>query len=132
VRPFQELTLMVVEDEDLLRQAVVKMLRKVGFDIVEAASGSTTIEFLRARGRRIDLILLDATIPGASSEDVVNVAAKEWPDARVIMTSAYSQELIAGMKRAPQIHDFIRKPFEFGDLVQALRRAAEGMGPKLD
>lgn len=132
VRPFHELTLMVVEDEDLLRQAVVKMLRKAGFDLLEAANGSTAIDILRAKGRKIDLILLDATIPGVSSEEVANVAAKVWPDARVILTSAYSPELIASMKNAPRVQYFIRKPFQFGNLVQTLRSAAQGMGPKVD
>jgi hypothetical protein len=48
-RPFQAFTVLVVEDEDPLRQGVVKMLRKTGFEVLEAANGSAAIELLRAR-----------------------------------------------------------------------------------
>ena len=123
VRPRQKLTVMVVEDEDLLRQAVVKMLLKAGFEVLEAANGSAAIDLLRANGGNIDVILLDATIPGASSHTVVVEAAEARPDVRVILTSAYGPEMITGTMEAPQIRGFIRKPFQLGDLVQTLRSA---------
>ena len=123
VRPRQKLTVMVVEDEDLLRQAVVKMLLKAGFDVLEAANGSAAIDLLRANGGNVDVILLDATIPGASSHAVVVEAAEARPDVRVVLTSAYGPEMITGTMEAPQIRGFIRKPFQLGDLVQTLRSA---------
>jgi len=123
VRPRHKLTVMVVEDEDLLRQAVVKMLLKAGFDVLEAANGSAAIDLLRANGGNIDVILLDATIPGASSHAVVVEAAEARPDVKVVLTSAYGPEMITGTMEAPQIRGFIRKPFQLGDLVQTLRSA---------
>jgi PAS domain S-box-containing protein len=114
-------TVLVVEDEDHLRQAVVKMLRNSGFEVLQAADGTTAIDLLRANGNRIDAILLDMTIPRASSREVVAEAAKVEPGPRVILTSAYSQEMIQGAMSGPQIHGFIRKPFEFGDLLKTLR-----------
>jgi CheY-like chemotaxis protein len=123
VRPCQKLTVMVVEDEDLLRQAVIKMLLKADFDVLEAANGSAAIDLLRANGGNIDVILLDATIPGASSHAVIVEAAEARPDVRVVLTSAYGPEVITGAMEAPQIRGFIRKPFQLGDLVQTLRNA---------
>jgi CheY-like chemotaxis protein/two-component sensor histidine kinase len=120
-RPSQDATLLVVEDEGALRQSVAKMLRKAGFEVFEAADGSSAIELLRANGCRVDAMLLDMTLPGASSYEIVAEAAKTRPDIRVILTSAYSQEMIAGAMSAAQICGFIRKPFEFGDLVKTLR-----------
>ena len=118
---FHGATLLVVEDEGFLRQAIAKMLRKIGFEVLEAADGSSAIELLRTNGRRIDLILLDMTIPGASSQEIVAEASKARPDVRVILTSAYSQEMIADAMTAPQIRDFIRKPFQVEVLVKTLR-----------
>ena len=69
------------------------------------------------------MILLDATIPGATSHAVVVEAAEARPDVRVILTSAYGPEMITGTMEAPQIRGFIRKPFQLGDLVQTLRSA---------
>ena len=63
--------ILVVEDEDVLRQAIVKMLRMKGFEVLEATTGSVAIDLLHANSGRIDAILLDMTIPGCSSQEVV-------------------------------------------------------------
>jgi CheY-like chemotaxis protein len=94
-------TLLVVEDEDHLRQAVARMLRKRGYTILEVGDGSSAIGLLRADSRRVDLILLDMTIPGASTHDVVQEAASSRPDIRVIVTSTYSHEVIASVMSLP-------------------------------
>ncbi len=123
-RPFQAFTVLVVEDEDPLRQAVVKTLRKRGFEVLEASDGTTAIELLRASADKIDVILLDMTIPGASSYEVVAEAGQARPDAKVVLTSAYSQEIMMPPMIAPQICGFIRKPFQLDDLIETLRNAA--------
>ena len=118
--PSQYGTVLVVDDEHQLRQAVVKMLRKTGFEVFEAADGSSAIDLLRANGGKIDVMLLDMTIPGASSHEVVAEAANAKPDIRVILTSAYSHETMVEAMSPPQIRSFIRKPFQFGDLLNTL------------
>jgi PAS domain S-box-containing protein len=122
-RPAQHATILIVEDEDPIRQAVTKMLRKAGFEVFEVVDGSSAIDLVRVNGDKIDLILLDMTIPGASSREVVTEAAKVRPDVRVILTSAYSKEMVEGAINAPQIHGFVRKPFQIVDLVKTLRNA---------
>jgi PAS domain S-box-containing protein len=116
-------TVLVVEDEHTLRQAVTKMLRRVGLEVFEAADGTSAIDLLRANGREIDAILLDMTLPGASSREIVAEALRANRNVKVILTSAYSQETIAEAMSAPQIRSFIRKPFQFGDLMKALQRS---------
>jgi PAS domain S-box-containing protein len=113
--------ILVVEDEGDLRRPLVKMLRKSGFEIFEAGDGSSAIELLHAHGDKIDVILLDMTIPGASSHEVVAEAAIVRPDIKVILTSAYSREMIEGTKGLPQVRAFIRKPFQIADLLMTLR-----------
>jgi DNA-binding NtrC family response regulator len=112
-----------VEDEELCLQAVAKMLRKAGFVVFEAVDGSSAIDVLHADGNKIDLMLLDMTIPGATSSEVVREAVKVRTDIKVILTSAYSQEMIGGATSLPQICSFIRKPFQIRDLVKALENA---------
>ena len=115
-------TILVVEDEDHLRLAIAKMLRKSGLEALEAANGSAAINLLRARGREIDLILLDLTIPGRSSAEVLAEAAMTRPDnMNAILTSAYSEEVAKPMMEAPIVRGFIRKPFELGELLQRIR-----------
>jgi PAS domain S-box-containing protein len=121
--PTRHGAVLVVDDEDLFRQGIVKMLRMSGFEVFEAAEGSSAINVLRGDGAKIDVILLDMTMPGASSHEIMAEAVKANPAIKVILTSAYSQEMIASSMSAPRVHSFIRKPFQFADLLKALRRS---------
>jgi CheY-like chemotaxis protein len=114
-------TVLVVEDEHPLRQAVVKMLRRAGLEVFEAADGSNAIDLIRANSGNIDLILLDITIPGASSTEVMAEAARNCPHTGVILTSAYSKEMLGETLGAPQVRCFIRKPFGLSELVKTIR-----------
>jgi len=121
LQPSLKATVLVVEDEDPLRQAIAKMLRKRGFEVLEAANGSTAIDLLRAHSERVDTILLDMTIPGHSSGEVLDEASRARPDLKVILTSAYSEETVMATMSSPLIRRFIRKPFHLGDLLQTFR-----------
>jgi CheY-like chemotaxis protein len=114
-------TVLIVEDEDVLRHSVAKVLRGLGAEVFEAANGSAAVDLVRSKGGQIDVILLDLTIPGASSQDVLAEATQGWPGLKVILTSAYSEEMAAASMRAPIVRSFIRKPFPLGDFVQMLR-----------
>jgi len=116
------LKILFVEDEDALRQPVAKMLRNAGFQVLEAASGCDATDLLHANGDQIDAVLLDVTIPGRSSQEVVAEAARVRPDLKVILTSAYSEETAVAGMRAALIRRFIRKPFRISDLVETLRQ----------
>lgn len=119
--PTRRATVLIVEDEEALRVAEAKMLRKSGFETVEAASGSAAIDLLRTKGDEIDLILLDLTIPGAASQEIVDEAALSRPNVKIILTSAYSEEEVKPTMRTPVVGGFIRKPFKLADVVQTLQ-----------
>ena len=74
------------------------------------------------------MLLLDMTIPRGSSQMVVTEAAKNRPDIRVILTSAYSPEMIASAVSSPQICAFIRKPYQLGDLISTLQNVLSSQG----
>jgi nitrogen-specific signal transduction histidine kinase/CheY-like chemotaxis protein len=117
----REATILVVEDEDPLRQAIAKLLSRKGFEVLEAADGSAAIDVLRTRRTIIDLILLDLTLPGAPSGEVVAEASRIRPDSKVVLTSAYGKEVVMSTVSSPLVRGFIRKPFQIGDLLQTLR-----------
>jgi DNA-binding NarL/FixJ family response regulator len=64
---------------------------------------------------------LDLTIPGATSQEVLVEAVKARSDIKVILTSAYSEQIVDATLSAPQVRGFVRKPYQFGDLVEKLR-----------
>ena len=114
-------TVLVLEDEAILRQAVAKALRKNGFEVLEAADGSAAIEVVSANGSRIDVALLDMTFPGASLNNVIAEYLAARSGAKIILTSAHSEEMASAAAGVPQIRGFIRKPFLPAELVKKLR-----------
>jgi two-component system cell cycle sensor histidine kinase/response regulator CckA len=115
-------TILVLEDEDVVRQGVSKMLRRTGLSVLEASDGSAALDVMRARKDDIDVLLLDITLPGTSSREVYDEARRLRPDLRVIVTSAHSRET-ASSSLAERIDYFIRKPFSLGDLIDMVRQA---------
>ena len=116
-------TLLVVEDEEFLRTALVKLLQKRGFEVLEAADGSTAIDVLRTTGLHLDLVLLDMTIPGASSQVVVREVEQTRPGVGVLLTSAYGEDVVRDTLTGPQIRGYVRKPFQFANLLHSIRSA---------
>jgi two-component system, cell cycle sensor histidine kinase and response regulator CckA len=114
-------TILVVEDEDLLRQGVSRMLRKEGLSVLEASDGSAALDVIRARKSDIDILLLDITLPGASSRTVYEEARRLRPGLPVIVTSAKSEGMAAAFL-ATEIEHFIRKPFRLGGLSDLIRQ----------
>ena len=113
--------MLLVEDEDVLRSAVSKMLRKSGFQIIEANDGSSALELIRSRDHEIDLMLLDVTLPGVSSREVVEQARVTRPNLKVILTSAYGRETVETSFAGLKVDHFIRKPFQIADLMSLLQ-----------
>jgi CheY-like chemotaxis protein len=119
-------TVLVVEDEVVLRLSISKILRKEGFTVIEAGDGSAAIDLLSDLNRQIDVILLDMTLPGTPSGTVVTEAGRLRPGVKVLLTSAYCREMAGQASEVTQIHGFIRKPFRLHDLVDLLRKTVSG------
>jgi CheY-like chemotaxis protein len=101
------------------------MLRSIGFEVLEAADGTAAIDLLR-RGSRIDVMLLDMSLPGRSSRDVLAVSGDSQPAVKVVLTSAYPEELVRGALDAVPACHFIRKPFRLRALLETLQDALLG------
>ncbi len=111
-------TILIVEDEETLRRAISTGLRKRGFSVIEAGDGSVALDLIRAHENEIDIILLDVTLPGASSREVFEEALRVRPNVNVIITSAHDEETVAVCYSGLGANHFIRKPFGLDDLVR--------------
>jgi len=114
-------TILVVEDEDALRRAVSKMFQNTGFAIIEASDGYAALNAIRSPQKHIDILLLDITLPGAPSREVLEQAKSLRPEMKLIVTSAYSEEMAAG-SLAGKVEHFIRKPYRLGDLMNLIQQ----------
>jgi PAS domain S-box-containing protein len=114
-------TVLVVEDEDLLRIALTKMLRSLGFSVIAAREGWGAVELIESHKDDLGVILLDVTLPGMSSEEVLAKVLQTTPDAKVIVTSAYSREMLKMAFPGLPLAHFIRKPYSIANLTRELR-----------
>ncbi len=115
-------TVLIVEDEDTLRHAVCKMLRREGITVIEAANGKTGVDMFRARASEIDVVLLDMTLPGISGQEVLGQMRRMQPGAKVIVTSAYSHGWARTVIGGQEPWLYIRKPYRFNELIGLLRK----------
>jgi two-component system, chemotaxis family, CheB/CheR fusion protein len=113
-------TILIVEDEDSMRRPLSITLRKAGLTILEASDGYAALGLLRTYEGRIDILLLDITLPGISSRRIFEAARFLRPGAEIIVTSAYGREKAAASLAASVAH-FIRKPYRLDDLMHLIR-----------
>jgi PAS domain S-box-containing protein len=114
-------TVLVVEDEDLLRLAVAKALRKKGFVVLEACDGPAALDLIRSDGAKIDVILLDLMLRGMSSREFFEEARRSHPAMKAILTSAYGEDTALAAFSGVPIERFLRKPFHLAELVKSLQ-----------
>jgi CheY-like chemotaxis protein len=114
-------TVLIVEDELILRDSLSRTLRMRGHAVLEAGDGTAAIDLIRAHPGRLDAMLLDVTLPGISSREVFEEARHRRPDLKIILTSAYSREATGISFAGLRIEHFIRKPFPLEDLLDLLK-----------
>ena len=108
---------LVVEDEAPLRTAAVKTLSAHSCSVLEASDGTTALNLVREHWRGLGAILLDITLPGASSGQVFAEARRLRPDIKIVITSAYGRTKVDECFPGMQIDAFIRKPYRLAELA---------------
>jgi two-component system phosphate regulon response regulator PhoB len=116
--------ILVIEDEDDIRNLVVMNLKRAGFDVMSAGNGSDGLSLLRAH--RPPVLLLDLMLPDMSGEEICAILRKD-PETKgtyVIMVTARTEEQdrIAGFEVGAD--DYVPKPFSVKELVLRVKAAA--------
>jgi len=116
----------MVEDEESLRVPVAKLLRRRGFAVIEASDGRSGMDLFREQVGKIDVVLLDMTLPGASGADVMANMSIVRPDIKVILTSAFDLETVREALHGQDPTAYIRKPYSSAQLAELLRATCLG------
>jgi DNA-binding NtrC family response regulator len=96
------------------------MLRKSGLSVLEAVDGTSAIAAIRGESP-IHVLLLDVTLPGAPSREVLAEAKRLRPAMRVIVASAYAEDFAVASLQG-DVERFIRKPYALHDLLALVRQ----------
>lgn len=119
-------TVLVVDDHALIRQSVAKIVSGTsGFEVVgEAGDGPSTMEFLAAN--QPDILLLDVGLPGEDGLQVAGRVKTFAPDTKIIFLTMHDDEATIRTAVAIDVHGFVPKDSDTGELVEALRVVATG------
>jgi two-component system, cell cycle sensor histidine kinase and response regulator CckA len=105
-------TILVVEDEALLRELVQCILERHGYNVLQAPNGVAALEVWRRHRSEIDLLLTDMVMPeGMTGRDLAERLLAEEPALKVIFTSGYSAEILAANVSLQEGVNFLFKPF---------------------
>jgi len=114
-------TVLVVDDEEAVRQVAREILERSGFTVLTARDGLEGLEVFRQHAGGIVVVLLDLTMPRLNGEEVLRGLQEIRRDVRVILTSGYS-ELEATRRFAGRgLAGFVQKPFELSVLVRKVK-----------
>jgi two-component system response regulator FlrC len=120
-RPLRAL---VIEDEPLLRWAIVETLRRMGHVVAEAGDGATALRVLEDAGP-IDVVLVDYGLPGGTGLELLAHVRRLSPRSAVVMMSGYPTREVADAAIAQGVDRFLVKPFEMESLEEELRTACD-------
>ena len=113
-------TILVVDDEPLVRGLTRRVLDTAGYKVVLANDGVSAMEQLRAANTDIDLVLLDVVMPGQNGREVLESIADEFPKTRFLFMSGFTANAMSGAFFRENGYPFLQKPFQPDDLVDAV------------
>jgi PAS domain S-box-containing protein len=118
-------TILLVEDEGIVRELVAEMLDAAGYTVLAAADGPAAIELADAHAGRIDALMTDVVMPGMSGQEVAARLTEQRPGLRVLFTSGYTEDAISNHGVLRPGAAFLEKPFtaaQLGETLHALLR----------
>lgn len=117
--PLEEITILLVEDEEMLREFVSTALSSLGYRVLTAGNGREALEVWADRRGEVDLLLTDVVMPESiSGRELAHTLIMDKPDLKVIFTSGYSAELIGPEFEQDKEHGFLAKPYLTDRLIQ--------------
>ncbi len=120
-------TVLVLEDEVGVRHLSVRVLRNLGYEVLEAAHGDDAKRLITKRGvKKVDLLLTDMVMPEISGRHVANWLHQTSPQTKVIFISGYLEESLHPHDRREPGMSFLAKPFNADELARKVRDVLDG------
>jgi two-component system cell cycle sensor histidine kinase/response regulator CckA len=118
-------TILVVEDEDVVRHLIRDVLRTHGYQVLVAADGNEALTIASGHPGPIDLVMSDVVMPGISGLEVIDRMSHLRPRARVILISGYADDAIAAYGVMDPSIALINKPFQLHELTRRVREVLD-------
>ena len=118
-------TIVVVDDQDEVRSLMSMMLRRKGYNVMDASSGAEAIRMIESHHAPIDLLLTDVMMPGIGGRELYEYVSKRHPAMKVLYVSGYTDDAFHGTHVGGA---FLQKPFLLDTLAKKVREILEETG----
>ncbi len=119
-------TILIIDDEEDVRDVTKTMLETMKFKVHTASNGHDGVKFFQKNHRKIDVILIDMTMPDMSGEDVFKKVLKISSDVSVIISSGYSEHDVKQRFAKRDMASFIHKPYQMKTLIDKVSTIMRG------
>jgi len=120
-KPWPAETLLVVEDESVVRTAAVEFLSSGGYQVISASNGQEALEKIHAHPGKIHLVITDLVMQDMSGTKLAETLASIRPESKVLFVSGYSQDEVLKRGVPEPAKNFLQKPFSFQALGNKVR-----------
>ena len=117
---------LVVDEDDLVREGTRRMLERLGYRVLEAADGRDALRLCDSAGG-VDLVVADVVLRGMGGKELADRVAARWPGARVLLTAASAQDVLGP---SPGGFPFLPKPFSPTALAAKVRELLGQVGAR--
>ena len=115
-------TILIVENEPLVREAMEDILDSGGLNAIGTASGVEGIEAFTSRQDEISLVILDMRLPGMDGPAILKALRQINPGLKAIISSAYDEKEIRRGFNGEPVCSILKKPFDADDLLSTVRQ----------
>ncbi|MBI5585150.1 MAG: PAS domain S-box protein [Deltaproteobacteria bacterium] len=119
-------TILLVEDDDSVRELAGRALRQLGYTILEAKNGPTALELAESYPATIQLLLSDVIMPGMNGQELSRLLTQNRPGLLVLFMSGYTDNVIVHQGILDEGIHFITKPFNKQELAKKVRDILQG------
>jgi two-component system cell cycle sensor histidine kinase/response regulator CckA len=113
-------TVLLVDDEDLVREMAAALLKHMGYEVLEAKDGVEAVEMFRRHRSRISVVICDLTMPNMDGWGTIEAIHGLGTDVSMILASGYNEAQVMQGDHAVLPHAFLHKPYRMSDLQEAL------------
>ncbi len=114
-------TVLVVDDEEMVRRLAARILLGAGYHVLEASGGDEAVRVLQKASNRIDAVLTDVAMPGLAGRQLGETIVRCWPRVRVLFMSGFPAHRIVDEGALDPSSPFIQKPFTRDQLARKVK-----------
>jgi two-component system, cell cycle sensor histidine kinase and response regulator CckA len=114
-------TVLVVDDEEVVRRLAARMLVMMGYRVLQARDGQEAVRMMQGGASRIDGVLTDVAMPGLGGRQLGETIARCWPTVRVLYMSGFPAQRMVNEGALDPNQPFIQKPFTSDQLGRKVR-----------